>query len=165
MASIKGPEKTAWLQLIQSNTTVHGKLQSFFTRFLHFTEMHLLEDHTIPWAKEWHVGLTSLENKGPNQYMPVLQRTHHSMPDKVQQLLSIMKEKLLFIAPHNVRQSHSRLVTKHINIRRYSRAGRYSVLTFSTFDRCQKKNCGYKPMLISISTFSSLYEQTFMSAF
>ncbi|KAL5500643.1 hypothetical protein EMCRGX_G012237 [Ephydatia muelleri] len=68
-------------------------------------KMHLLEDHVIPWAKEWHVRFGLLGEQGAESIharFNTLQRTYHSMPDKVQQLLAIMKEQLLFIAPRNV---------------------------------------------------------------
>jgi hypothetical protein len=51
-------------------------------------KMHLLEDHVIPWAKQWHVGFGLLGEQGAESihaHFNTLQRTYHSMPDKVQQ--------------------------------------------------------------------------------
>ena len=66
--------------------------------------------HIIPWAKEWHVGF-GLLGEQIHARVDTLQTTYHSMPDKVQQLLSIMKEQLRSLPHVTWRHSHSRPVT------------------------------------------------------
>ena len=78
----------------------HGKSwQDLANFFLRVGQMNGMSD------------LASLENKSIRARVDTLQRTYHSMPDKVQQLLSIMKEQLLSLPHVTWRQSHSRLVT------------------------------------------------------
>ena len=105
---IKGPEKTGRLSSVQSNATVHGKLQSFFLRFLHLTE-----NASIGGLGQRNVmsDLASLENKSIHARVDTLESTNHSLPDKVQQLLSIMKEQLRSLPHVTWRHSHSRPVT------------------------------------------------------
>ena len=47
-----------------SNTTVHGKLQSFFPRFLLFTENASIGGPYNPLGKEWLVGFGLLGEQG-----------------------------------------------------------------------------------------------------
>ena len=69
-------------------------------------KMHMLEEHTVPWARKTHVGFGLLGEQGAESIharFNGLQRTYHSVPDKVQQLVLMVKEHLLSVAPQNVR--------------------------------------------------------------
>eukprot|EP00731_Ephydatia_muelleri_P023365 Em0015g948a len=68
-------------------------------------KMHMLEEHTVPWARKTHVGFGLLgeqEAESIHARFNGLQRTYHSVPDKVQQLVLMVKEHLLSVAPQNV---------------------------------------------------------------
>ena len=68
-------------------------------------KMHMLEEHTVPWARKTHVGFGLLGEQGAESIharFNSLQRTYHSVPDKVQQLVLMVKEYLLSVAPQNV---------------------------------------------------------------
>ena len=100
--------KTDYLFYVPTETAIPQFMENFRASFPDSSitpKMHLLEDHVIPWAKKWHVGFGLLGEQGAESIharFNTLQRTYHSIPDKVQQLLAIMKEQLLFIAPRNV---------------------------------------------------------------
>ncbi|KAL5517066.1 hypothetical protein EMCRGX_G002534 [Ephydatia muelleri] len=48
-------------------------------------KMHMLEDHTVPWARKTHVGLLGEQGaESIHARFNGLQRTYHSVPDKVQ---------------------------------------------------------------------------------
>ena len=140
---IKGPDKTGF----RRSRAIPQFMGNFRADSYNSPKMHLLADHIIPWAKEWHVGFGLLGEQGAESIharFNTLQNAYHSMPDKVQELLSIMKEQVLFIAPRNVAA-----IPQQVSNQTQKVLSRRSVLTFSMFDRCQKRTVGYKPMLIS----------------
>ena len=68
-------------------------------------KMHMLEEHTVPWVRRTHVGFGLLGEQGAESIharFNALQRTYHSVPDRVKQLLLIVKEHLLSVAPEHV---------------------------------------------------------------
>ena len=68
-------------------------------------KMHMLEEHAVPWARRTHVGFGLLGEQGAESIharFNTLLRTYHSVPDKDQQLVLIVKEHLLSVAPQNV---------------------------------------------------------------
>ena len=67
-------------------------------------KMHLLEDHTVPWAKRTGTGFGLLGEQGAESIharFNTLQRTYQCI-HKVDRLLSIVKEHSLFISPRIV---------------------------------------------------------------
>ena len=59
----------------------------------------------MPWTRRKHVGFGLLGEQGAESIharFNTLLRTYHSVPDKVQQLVLIVKEHLLSVAPQNV---------------------------------------------------------------
>ena len=68
-------------------------------------KMHLLEEHTVPWARLTGAGFGLLGEQGSESIharFNSLQRTYHSMHDKVERLLSVVKEHTISIVPQNV---------------------------------------------------------------
>ena len=68
-------------------------------------KMHMLEDHVIPWMKEWHVGFGMMGEQGAesiHKYFNALHRTYSSIPGSMDRLKHMLKEHLLHIAPANV---------------------------------------------------------------
>ena len=66
------------------NTTVHNKTLEHLSH-LALPKLHLLEDHEIPRAKEWHVGFGLLGEQVAeliHAWFNTLQRTYHPMQDK-----------------------------------------------------------------------------------
>ena len=67
--------------------------------------MHLLEDHTLEWAQNWHAGFGLLGEHGAESIHArsnVLHRTYASMQDRLQHMTSVMKEHLISIEPQNL---------------------------------------------------------------
>ena len=68
-------------------------------------KMHMLEEHVVPWLKQWHVGFGLLGEQGIESihaHFNSLNRTYRSMPEEVARLRQLMKEHLLHIAPDNI---------------------------------------------------------------
>ena len=56
-------------------------------------KMHMLEEHTVPWARKTHVGFGLLAEQGAESIharFNDLQRTYHSVPDNVRRLVLIV---------------------------------------------------------------------------
>ena len=67
--------------------------------------MHLLEDHTLEWARNWHAGFGLLGEQGAESIharFNVLHRTFSSMHDRLQHMTSVMREHLISIDPQNL---------------------------------------------------------------
>jgi hypothetical protein len=65
-------------------------------------KMHLLEDHTVPWARRMGAGFGLLGEQGAESIharFNTLQRTYQCIHNKVDRLLSIVKEHSLSNAP------------------------------------------------------------------
>ena len=61
-------------------------------------QMHMLEEHVLPWLKQWHVGFGLLGEQGIESihaHFNSLNRTYRSMPEEVSRLKHLMKEHLL----------------------------------------------------------------------
>ncbi|KAL5468892.1 hypothetical protein EMCRGX_G030038 [Ephydatia muelleri] len=68
-------------------------------------KMHLLEDHTVPWARRTGTGFGLLGEQGAESIharFNTLQRTYQCIHNKVDRLLSIVKEHSLSISPRIV---------------------------------------------------------------
>ena len=68
-------------------------------------KMHMLEEHVVPWLKEWHLGFGMMGEQGAESihaYFNRLGKMYDVMPDRVQRLKHKMKEHLLHVAPANV---------------------------------------------------------------
>eukprot|EP00731_Ephydatia_muelleri_P017855 Em0010g953a len=68
-------------------------------------KMHLLEDHTVPWAKRTGTGFGLLGEQGAESIharFNTLQRTYQCIHNKVDRLLSFVKEHSLSISPRIV---------------------------------------------------------------
>ncbi|KAL5499487.1 hypothetical protein EMCRGX_G010914 [Ephydatia muelleri] len=68
-------------------------------------KMHLLEDHTVPWARRTGTGFGLLGKQGAESIharFNTLQRTYQCIHNKVDRLLSIVKEHSLSISPRIV---------------------------------------------------------------
>ena len=67
--------------------------------------MHVLEDHTVPWARRTGTGFGLLGEQGAESIharFNTLQRTNQCIHNKVDRLLSIVKEHSLSISPRIV---------------------------------------------------------------
>ena len=96
--------------------TVHNPIETITAQLMeHFRssfpncsitlKMHMLEEHTVPWAKRTYVEFGLLGEQGAESIharFNSLQRMYHSIHDPVERLSLIMKEHLLSIAPQNV---------------------------------------------------------------
>lgn len=68
-------------------------------------KMHMLEEHVIPWLREWHIGFGFMGEQGAESihaYFNTLTRTFRGIPDRVSRLRQILHEHLLHVAPANV---------------------------------------------------------------
>lgn len=67
-----------------------------------FPKMHVLEDHTIPWLKRWHLGAGLMGEQGAESihaHMMKLERTHQGIANDVERLRYIVHEHMLESAP------------------------------------------------------------------
>lgn len=67
--------------------------------------MHFLEEHVIPWLKEWHIGFGMMGEQGAesiHKYFNTLGTLYNSVPNRVDRLKLMLKEHLLHISPVNV---------------------------------------------------------------
>ena len=74
-------------------------------------KMHLLEDHTVPWAKRTGTGFGLLGEQGAESIhsrFNTLQRTCQCIHNKVDRLLSFVKEHSLSISPRIVAPPNKR---------------------------------------------------------
>ena len=65
-------------------------------------KMHILEEHVVPWLKEWRVGFGLMGEQGAENihaYFNSLARTYHSIPDRVDCLRAMMREHSLHSTP------------------------------------------------------------------
>ena len=95
-----------------TSTFIDNNIQAFMayyrSTFPHATvlpKMHMLEAHVIPWMKKWHVGFGIMGEQGAesiHKYFNSLERTSHSIPDRVDRMHNIMKEHLRHTAPSMV---------------------------------------------------------------
>ena len=68
-------------------------------------KMHTLEEHVVPWLKEWYIGFGMMGGQGAESihaYFNRLGKMFDVMPDWVQRLKHKMKEHLLHVAPANI---------------------------------------------------------------
>lgn len=68
-------------------------------------KMHMLEEHVIPWLRQWHIGFGLMGEQGAESihaYFNRLGRTYQSIPDRVTRLNRMMHEHLLHVAPANI---------------------------------------------------------------
>ena len=68
-------------------------------------KLHMLEDHVVPWLKEWKVGFGLLGEQGAESihaHFNSLKRTYCGIPDKLKRLKQMMVEHHLHIAPDNI---------------------------------------------------------------
>lgn len=87
-------------------------------------KMHILEDHVVPWMKEWGVGFGLMGEQGAESihtYFNQLGRIYNSIPNPVQRLKYTMKEHLLHVAPKNIAsrppiKKRSTLLNEHLII-------------------------------------------------
>ena len=62
----------------------------------------ILEDHVVPWLKEWRVGFGLMGEQGAESihvYFNSLARTYHSIPQRVDHLRAMMREHSLHSTP------------------------------------------------------------------
>ena len=68
-------------------------------------KMQMLEEHVIPWLREWHIEFGVMGGKGDeiiHKYFNNLGRRYCSVPRSTDKLKLMFKEHLLHIAPANV---------------------------------------------------------------
>ena len=68
-------------------------------------KLHMLEEHIVPWLKQWKVGFGLLGEQGAESihaHFNTLKRTYAGIPDKLKKLKQIMVEHHLHIAPDNL---------------------------------------------------------------
>ena len=68
-------------------------------------KMHILEEHVVPWIRQWRVGFGLMGEQGAESihtYFNGLKRTYNSIPDRVDRLRHTMREHLLHVSPVNV---------------------------------------------------------------
>ena len=68
-------------------------------------KMHMLEEHVIPWLKEWHVGFGMMGEQGAesiHKYFNTLAHRFNSTPKSVERLKLMLEAHLLHIVPVNV---------------------------------------------------------------
>lgn len=68
-------------------------------------KMHMLEEHVIPWLREWHVGFGLMGEQGAesiHKFFNNLGRRYCTVPRSTDSLKLMLKEHLLHIAPVNV---------------------------------------------------------------
>ena len=86
------------------NQRIHGVLSGVFPHS--DSQMHnMLEEHVVPWLKEWHLGFRMVGEQGAESihaYFNRMGKMFDVMPDRVQRLKHKMKEHLLHVAPANV---------------------------------------------------------------
>ena len=80
-------------------------MESYRTAFPQATvlpKMHILEEHVVPWLKEWRVGFGLMGEQGVESihvYFNSLTRTYHSIPDRVDCFRAMMREHSLHSIP------------------------------------------------------------------
>ena len=82
-----------------------GYYREFFPTSSVIPKMHMLEEHVVPWLKEWHLGFGMMGEQGAESihaYFNRLGKMFDVMPDRLQRLKHKMKEHLLHVAPANV---------------------------------------------------------------
>lgn len=65
-------------------------------------KMHILEDHTVPWLRRFHLGAGLMGEQGAESihaHMMRLERTHQNIPNDVDRLKYIVREQMLEAAP------------------------------------------------------------------
>lgn len=65
-------------------------------------KMHVLEDHTIPWLKRWHLGAGLMGEQGAESihaHIMRLERIYQGVANDVDRLKYIVKEHMLESAP------------------------------------------------------------------
>ena len=68
-------------------------------------KMHMLEEHVVPWLREWHVRFGLMGEQGAeiiHKFFNNLGRRYCSIPRSLDRLKLMLKEHLLHIAPANV---------------------------------------------------------------
>lgn len=80
-------------------------MQFYRANFPHATvlpKMHILEEHVVPWIRQWKVGFGLMGEQGAESihaYFNSLTRTYHSIPDRVDRLRAMMREHFLHSTP------------------------------------------------------------------
>ena len=64
-------------------------------------KMHMLEDHVVPFLREWHVGFGFHGEQGAESLHAIrrISRSYASMPNRVERLKSIIKAHHLQVSP------------------------------------------------------------------
>ena len=65
-------------------------------------KMHILEDHVIPWMKQWQIGAGLMGEQGAESihaHFQNLERTYAGIPNAVKRMECIMKEHYIETAP------------------------------------------------------------------
>ena len=82
-----------------------GFYRDTFPRATVLPKMHMLEEHVVPWLREWHIGFGLMGEQGAESvhaYFNSLKRIHANTANPVQQLKQMMRDHLLHIAPANI---------------------------------------------------------------
>lgn len=82
-----------------------GTYRTSFPKATVLPKMHMLEEHVVPWLRQWHIGFGMMGEQGAESihaYFNSLKRICHGNGDPVQKLKQMMNEHLLHIAPANV---------------------------------------------------------------
>lgn len=84
-------------------------MQFYRATFPHATvlpKMHLMEDHMIPWLRKWHLGFGTMGEQGAESIHASFNSIERSFAcmihNRVERLLSVVKEHHLRISPANV---------------------------------------------------------------
>lgn len=65
-------------------------------------KMHVMEDHTIPWLRQYHLGAGLMGEQGAESIharLMKLERTYSGIKDELESLQYIMTEQALYSAP------------------------------------------------------------------
>ena len=65
-------------------------------------KMHILEDHTVPWLKEYQVGLGLMGEQGAESIhasINGIKRAYANIRDRIQNLLSVLEEHHRHVCP------------------------------------------------------------------
>ena len=82
-----------------------GYYRSTFPESTVIPKLHMLEDHVVPFIREWRVGLGMMGEQGAESIharFNALERTYSNMTNSVQRLKCMVLEHLRQICPLNV---------------------------------------------------------------
>ena len=80
-----------------------GYYRVIFPLAMVLPKMHILEDHVVPWIRQWRVGIGFMGEQGAESiHVNSLKSLYRGIPDSVQQLQQIMVAHFLQVTPANM---------------------------------------------------------------